>query len=445
MARWPSPEPDRQTFLQPSKELLRIADKLHRRGDWLEAGKYGYAAFMHSNTRGTEATPHGKLLMPQYALSEEEKERASRLLADGLKRDEGEFFHFTTWFNERIQTGEGGPENQLIGDFDPAWKRAYEAARSGDLHELRLAVSLGTDLNKSGYAGPPLEAATVQGHLDCVRVLLESGAKAGQQGPQGSTALHGAAYYGRVQILGVLLQYLAREQIHPDIFDDNGNSPLNAACASTAAASVPDRKSCVRMLLAAGADPKKAWNTSAHKSVLQILGEAVHGKGAVSEEALADAEHVRDEQEKATARKFVKAMALAAECGMLTKEEVRAAQKDVASMEPRARRRQRMDELVEELEACELGELSVGMPAGCLICLHGLKAKPELNGAGGRLISYDAEKGRHIVELERDGKKTRMLIKPHNIKRGLIPEYDQLGHSNLHDGMAGSSSIETWT
>ena len=124
-------------------------------------------------------------------------------------------------------------------------------------------------------------------------------------------------------------------------------------------------------------------------------------------------------------------MALAADCGMLTKDEVRFQQKDVASREPRARRRQRMEELVEELEACELGERSGEFPAGCLICLHGLKAKPELNGVGGRLVSYDSVKGRHIVELERDGKKTRMLIKPHNIKRGLIPTYDQLGHSNL--------------
>ena len=95
---WPTPVPDRQAFLKPSKELLRVADSLHKRGERLEAGKYGYAAFMHANTRGTEATPHGKLLMPQYALSEEEKERASALLAGGVKCEGGvkrDFFRFT--------------------------------------------------------------------------------------------------------------------------------------------------------------------------------------------------------------------------------------------------------------------------------------------------------------------------------------------------------------
>ena len=77
------------------------------------------------------------------------------------------------------------------------------------------------------------------------------------------------------------------------------------------------------------------------------------------------------------------------------------------------------------------------MPAGCLICLHGLEAKPELNGAGGRLISFEAAKGRYVVELERDGKKSRMLIKPQNVTRGKIPEYDQLSHSGAGAGAHG--------
>ena len=60
----------------------------------------------------------------------------------------------------------------------------------------------------------------------------------------------------------------------PDLADERGNTPLVAASANTAEASVKQRKACVRMLLDAGADATKAFNTGAHESVLQMLGAA---------------------------------------------------------------------------------------------------------------------------------------------------------------------------
>ena len=69
-------EYSREAFLRPARELLAIAEKLRAAGSVVEAAEYGYAAWMHSLTRGDEKTPHGKLLMPQYSLSEAEQERA---------------------------------------------------------------------------------------------------------------------------------------------------------------------------------------------------------------------------------------------------------------------------------------------------------------------------------------------------------------------------------
>ena len=432
--------PDRNTFLQPSKQLLRIADSLRKEGNVVEAGKYGYAAFMHAGTRGTEETLHGKLLMPQYALSEDDKERAMVLWTDGLKRSERALKKFTDWFNDTIQCG-GGPENELIGEFDIAWRQLSDAAQEGDLMALREAISWGTDLNKMGRTGPVLELAAVHGHLQCVLALLDSGAKAWLQGPQGNTALHGAAYYGRVEVLSALLAELQRHHVHPDIADDNGNTPLNAAVANTAEASTPDRKECVQMLLSHGADAQKAFSTGAHPSVIPMLAEAL-GK-VVDEKVLAKIKQKNDQQEQATEQAWSGDMARAVESGMLTEKEARKLKEDVTRCKPQARRTQRMTELLEDLKACKLGDRSVGMPAGCLICLHGLEAKPELNGAGGRLIAFEAAKGRYVVELERDGKKSRMLVKPQNVKRGLIPGYDELSHSGLYKGSDKSTDEST--
>lgn len=47
--------------------------------------------------------------------------------------------------------------------------------------------------------------------------------------------------------------------------------------------------------------------------------------------------------------------------------------------------------------------------------LHGLAGKPELNGAFGLAVSFDAKTGRYAVRLEADG--TRIAIKPDNLAR----------------------------
>ena len=160
--------PDDATFMKPSAELLRTAEQLRAQGRVVEAGKYGFAAYMHASTRGEEASPHGKLLLPQYHLTQPDADKAMLLWLDGMKQDARETEQFTTWFNEEIQMGGHGAEKAEIGDFDLAWGRIKAAIEQGDLQELRLQVSFGTDLNKLGRNGSLLELACVHNKPEAV-------------------------------------------------------------------------------------------------------------------------------------------------------------------------------------------------------------------------------------------------------------------------------------
>ena len=58
------------------------------------------------------------------------------------------------------------------------------------------------------------------------------------------------------------------------------------------------------------------------------------------------------------------------------------------------------------------------VPIGTRVELHGLKAKPQLNGQCGIVVNYVASSGRCTVVLEGGGgkPKTKMNIKPENLK-----------------------------
>ena len=58
------------------------------------------------------------------------------------------------------------------------------------------------------------------------------------------------------------------------------------------------------------------------------------------------------------------------------------------------------------------------VPIGARVELHGLKAKPQLNGQCGVVVDYVASSGRCTVVLEGGGDetKTKMNIKPDNLK-----------------------------
>ena len=71
-------------FLRPSAQLLAAATALRDEGHIVHAGQMAYAALMHANTRGSEETTHGKLLEPQFSLSQPDLEKATRLFADAM-------------------------------------------------------------------------------------------------------------------------------------------------------------------------------------------------------------------------------------------------------------------------------------------------------------------------------------------------------------------------
>ena len=58
------------------------------------------------------------------------------------------------------------------------------------------------------------------------------------------------------------------------------------------------------------------------------------------------------------------------------------------------------------------------IPIGTRVKLHGLKAKPQLNGQYGIVVGYVLSSGRCTVVLEdaRGETKTKMSIKPENLK-----------------------------
>ena len=63
---------------------------------------------------------------------------------------------------------------------EPSFSDLCEAARVGDLEALKRAIQEGADLNAGQLANgstghAPLVLAAGQGHLECVRALLEAG------------------------------------------------------------------------------------------------------------------------------------------------------------------------------------------------------------------------------------------------------------------------------
>jgi hypothetical protein len=421
------PPPSREIFVKPSAELLRTAEDLRAQSRTVEAGKFGFAAFMHASTRGEEQSRHGKLLMPQYSLSQADQDRAMLLWTDALQKDGEQITEFTSWFNEACMIG--GAERE-IGDYNIAWEQLRTTIERGDTNALREQISFGVGsgglLNKLGRDGSLLELAC-GGPVEAVRILLSAGADPALGGPHGSTPLHTSAYFGRVDALRELLNALQQASIHPDIADERGNTPLVAASAITAESSVMQRKACVRMLLDAGADATKAFNTGAHESVLQMLGAAAGTSIDESEVKRATAHGAG--QIKAAQDQWTDAMERAVDAGVLTRKELKELSKPLAQAANDARRAQLMGGQLKDLKACKLGDRATLMPAGCLVSLHSLEAKPELNGSRGRVISYEPAKGRYAVEileiLGADGEKARMLLKPHNVMPAELRTYDE--------------------
>ena len=102
---------------------------------------------------------------------------------------------------------------------------------SGTIHEL---VAGGADVDaRSDNGSTPLHKAALIGSADAARALLTEGAKVDLKDLGGRTALHVAAEFGRAGVVEVLL----RAGADKGAIDDRGQSPLDLALQSRAAAS----------------------------------------------------------------------------------------------------------------------------------------------------------------------------------------------------------------
>ena len=85
--------------------------------------------------------------------------------------------------------------------------RLIEAARRGDLGEIREALRYGANANLPvDDSFPPLQTAAASGQADAARLLLDTGASVNHVADFENTPLNAAASYGHAEVVRVLLE-----------------------------------------------------------------------------------------------------------------------------------------------------------------------------------------------------------------------------------------------
>ena len=149
-----------------------------------------------------------------------------------------------------------------------AAKALGQAAFDGDASLLQVLLGGGLDPDSVDSDDPsdhpPLLTAIVEGHTECVKVLLAKGADANATTSVGcrNTALSLATILDNDAMVALLLG--AGAAVHA--LDDDGNSAIAMACASGST-------SCLRLLLQAGADTSAFYNG---ETALQIATKNSH-------------------------------------------------------------------------------------------------------------------------------------------------------------------------
>jgi ankyrin repeat protein len=145
-----------------------------------------------------------------------------------------------------------------------------QAAESGDVSSVKMLVN-STDVScitGVDARNAPLTYAAENGHVDVVRVLLESGANLEATNHFQRTALHEAAYEGHLEVCRLLLDWGAKV----DPLDNFKYSPLHDAAQK-------GHLSVVKLLVEMGADV-----TMTNFRSLTAEGEArIEGRGVVAD------------------------------------------------------------------------------------------------------------------------------------------------------------------
>jgi ankyrin repeat protein len=131
----------------------------------------------------------------------------------------------------------------------------HKSARLGHLDAFRQAVQHGANINaQDEFGSTPLQVAIAEKQLAAAALLLELGADATIQDPNGSTALHWAIEHDLPDVLETLVRKCSSAV---SISDKHGNQPL-----WTASFKARGDYRMVRLLLRCGADPEHRNNAN---------------------------------------------------------------------------------------------------------------------------------------------------------------------------------------
>ncbi|CAD7703014.1 unnamed protein product [Ostreobium quekettii] len=141
---------------------------------------------------------------------------------------------------------------ELLGVADGGHENLFDAVVNGDLESVVALIDSGADVNEVDFDNDtPLIIAADRGLVEIAVALLDAGADPDAKGPIGATALHLAAYFGHADVVEVLIQNGATV----DIRNDEGFTPLHLA-------SQEGHLKVIKALLAAGADIEKMTRKS---------------------------------------------------------------------------------------------------------------------------------------------------------------------------------------
>jgi len=99
----------------------------------------------------------------------------------------------------------------------------YDAAYKNNLEVMQLLLAKGAIIVSQGSSDTPLHAASREGYLDAVRLLIQSGADVNYRDRDGNTSLHCAARSGNSRLVG----YLIEKGGDVSILNKNEQAPIN--------------------------------------------------------------------------------------------------------------------------------------------------------------------------------------------------------------------------
>lgn len=82
----------------------------------------------------------------------------------------------------------------------------HEAVESGDMAQVQALIAAGADVDAKGpNQATPLILASLEGHSEVVKFLLDKDANIGSRNEGGLTALHAATYRGHFELVEILV------------------------------------------------------------------------------------------------------------------------------------------------------------------------------------------------------------------------------------------------